>query len=94
MRVTITTGMLLRMQKLWEQGFTIDKIAKKMGLSWNTVASLTHREREMFPRRNRTAEWWRKKLKETEGLTAAQAAARLGVSKSSVYNWRRKLEAE
>ena len=88
----ITTRQLSSAMEMWGRGMSSKHIAARLGISQHTLWNYMRRHREQFPRRNRSAEWWREHLPDVDGLSSRKAADVLGSSYVTVHRWRKRFE--
>ena len=87
----MTTGKLEQLRAMWDAGWMIADMAETAGMPYNSVWTVIERNRGKFPHRRHHIGWWRARLARLDGLTSAQAAARLGCSMTTVKYWRAKV---
>ena len=86
----MTTKTLKALSEMWNRGIPPKEMAHAFGINEWTLWTYIRRHRDLFPNRRHHAEWWRSTLAGVDGLNGDQAAARLGVSSTTVYKWRKR----
>lgn len=91
MRNRTTTNQLMEASRLWRNGYPSDYISAMTGLKPNTLRGLVLHHRDLFPLRHRREDYWRPIIEATMGRSSAYLAKMLGVSRSTVNEWRRRI---
>lgn len=90
-RRVMTVRMLESAARLYADGRPQRAIAESLGICRGTLDYWMRARPDLFPPRSRGREWWEAHLGEVEGLSASEAARRLGCHRHTVWRWRRML---
>lgn len=91
MTVSITSRMIAVASELWAKGVTIEDIAEQLCVNKHTLATFIRNNHDLFPNRRYHMDVWRARLAECEGMSAVAIAVKYGVSKSTIFQWSKRI---
>ena len=91
MNIALTSRMIAVASDLWAQGVSIASIADRLGVNKHTLATFIRNNHDLFPNRRYHMDVWRARLAECEGMSAVAIAVKYGVSKSTIFQWSKRI---
>lgn len=91
MNIALTSRMIAVASDLWAQGVSIANIADRLGVNKHTLTTFIRNNHDLFPNRRYHMDVWRARLAECKGMSAVAIAVKYGVSKSTVFQWSKRI---